>query len=94
MIQVDELIAVITNHDGQPISFDWRGSHYLATGVPVRWYSRKSWWREVDHAPKGASAEVMEVEMWRVRAQSEFDSGLFELRHNGSSDEWKLVQII
>lgn len=94
MIQVNEPIAVMTNHDGQPVSFDWRGSHYLATGVPVRWYVRKSWWREIDQAPKGFSAEFIEVEMWRVRAQSEGDSGLFELRHSSSRDEWKLVRII
>lgn len=94
MIQVDELIAVVTNHDGQPVSFDWRGSHYLAAGIPVRWYARKSWWREVDQAPKGHSAEAIEVEMWRVRAQCDADSGLFELIHVSSNDEWKLVRVI
>lgn len=94
MIQVDELIAVFTNHDGQPASFDWRGSHYLVTGIPVRWYARKSWWREVDQAPKGHSAEAIEVEMWRVRAQCDSDSGLFELIHVSSNDEWKLVRVI
>lgn len=94
MIQVDEPIAVMTNHDGQPVSFDWRGSHYLAVGVPVRWYTRKSWWREVDQAPKGSSAQAIEVEMWRVRAQSQEDRGLFELRHSSADDEWKLVQVI
>lgn len=94
MIQIDELIAVVTNHDGQPVSFDWRGSHYLATGLPIRWYARKSWWREVEQAPKGHSAQAIEVEMWRVRAQSEADSGVFELRHTGTNDEWKLVRVI
>jgi len=93
MVRVDELIAVIANHDGQPISFDWRGRQYLAIGNPVRWYSRKSWWREIDAAPKGVGAAVIETEMWRVRAVSETDSGLFELRYNSLDDSWQLVQI-
>lgn len=91
---MDEPVAVMTNHDGQPVSFDWRGSHYLAVGIPIRWYMRKSWWSEVNQAPKGSSAQAIEVEMWRVRAQSETDRGLFELRHNSTNDEWKLVQVI
>ncbi len=94
MIQVDEPIAVMTNHDGQPVSFDWRGSQYLATGVPIRWYTRRSWWREVDQAPKGYSAQALEVEMWRVRAQCDYDSGLFELIHSTPDDQWKLVRVI
>lgn len=93
MIRIDESVAVLVNHDGQPVSFDWRGKSYLAIGNPVRWYSRKSWWRELDAAPKGIGANVVETEMWRVRAVSESESGLFELRHNLPSDTWQLAQI-
>lgn len=93
MIRIDESIAVVANHDGQPVSFDWRGGHYLAIGSPVRWYSRRSWWREIDAAPRGMGADVVETEMWRVRAVSDSDSGLFELRHNSPAGDWQLVQV-
>ena len=94
MIQVDESVAVVTNHDGQPISIDWRGSSYLASGSPVRWYARKSWWTEAVQAPKGIGPQLVETEMWRVRAHHESEGGVFELRHNLPEDEWKLVRII
>lgn len=88
MIQIQEGVAVLTNHDGEPVSFDWGGASWLVSSRPVRWYARKTWWQHANAAPKGIGAQLIETEMWRLRAISTNGAGFFELQRE--ADFWQL----
>jgi hypothetical protein len=91
VVELSQQVAVLTNHDGEPISFDWGGSHWLVMSVPVRWYARKTWWQNAEGAPRGSGAALIETEMWRFRAVSVDKSNFFEMRREGPS--WQLSRI-
>lgn len=91
MVELSQQVAVLTNHDGEPVSFDWGGSHWLVMSVPVRWYARKTWWQSAEGAPRGVGAALIETEMWRFRAVSPDKSSFFEMRREDST--WHLTRI-
>lgn len=88
-----ELSAVVLDPDGAPISFTYQDRHYLVSSRPVRWYSRKLWWQEADGIPRGSGSVVMEVEMWRLWAVSEFDRIFLELKHLQPENTWEIQAI-
>lgn len=88
MVELSQQVAVLTNHDGEPVSFDWGGANWLVMSVPVRWYARKTWWQSAAGAPRGSGAELIETEMWRFRAASKDQARFFELRREGPG--WQL----
>lgn len=88
-----ELSAVVLDPDGAPISFTYQDRHYLVSSRPVRWYSRKLWWQEADGIPRGSGSVVMEVEMWRLWAVSEFDRIFLELKHQQPENTWEIQAI-
>jgi hypothetical protein len=92
LVQLATEVAVITNHDGEPVSFDWGGSHWLVMSVPVRWYARKTWWQNAAGAPRGVGGEFIETEMWRFRAASPSGSQAFEMRREGAV--WQLNRVL
>ncbi|MEY4327992.1 MAG: hypothetical protein RIR71_662, partial [Actinomycetota bacterium] len=59
----------------------------------VRWYSRRLWWEEAQAAPKGAGADLLEVEMWRLWAASGELRFFFELRHQQPEGRWEINQL-
>jgi hypothetical protein len=91
VVQLSQLVAVLTNHDGEPVSFNWQGLNWLVSSVPVRWYSRKTWWADAESAPRGAGAALVEVEIWRLRAASTGGTGFFELRREAA--DWQLYRV-
>lgn len=93
MLKPQELVAVLLNHDGEPYAFKLDNRHYLVCSKPVRWYTRKTWWKEADGAPKGSGHGLIEVEMWRLWANCDNQRQLFELRHEVNSSHWQLVQL-
>ncbi|CAB4578485.1 unannotated protein [freshwater metagenome] len=85
--------GVVLDPDGAPISFTFENRHYLVSPRPVRWYSRKIWWQQAQSAPKGVGSALVEVEMWRLWATSEFDRIFLELRHQQPEDVWEIYRI-
>lgn len=93
MLKSDALLGVMLNHDGEPYALKLGEKHYLVSSKPIRWYSRKTWWKDADSAPKGIGAGLIEVEMWRMWAACEDHQALFEIRHEVHTNSWQLVQI-
>ncbi len=87
------ITGVVLNPDGAPVSFTYQNRHYLVSSRPVRWYSRKLWWQEAEAAPRGSGSALMEVEMWRLWAVSEFDRIFLELKHLQPEDSWEIYKI-
>jgi hypothetical protein len=87
------VVAVVTDFDGAPVCFNWEGRSYTVISRPVRWYSRKRWWQQAGGAPRGAGAELIEIEMWRLWAASDQGRVLFELSHQLPEDTWEISQI-
>ncbi|MEY2826759.1 MAG: hypothetical protein RLZZ122_1123 [Actinomycetota bacterium] len=93
MLRFETAIAVMVNHDGEPYAFKLADTQYLVCSKPVRWYSRKTWWKEAKAAPKGIGPSLIEVEMWRLWASCDSGQALFELRHEVHANNWQLVQL-
>ena len=92
VVQIDENIAVSVDRNGQPISFLWRGERFAVSDRPVRWYARKEWWLEANRVQRGIGVSVLEVEMWRLVAQSRAKHWVqYDLRHE--ENRWRLVRI-
>lgn len=87
-MQTEEVLGVLQDADGAPLSFNYRNKSYLASSRPVRWYSRKLWWEIADSAPRGIGSAIMEVEMWRLWASCGSESTFFELSHQLPQDIW------
>jgi|LakMenE01Jun11ns_1017448.scaffolds.fasta_scaffold8204389_2 hypothetical protein len=85
--------GVVLDPDGAPISFTFENRHYLVCSRPVRWYSRKIWWQQAQGAPRGAGSDLVEVEMWRLWATSEFDRIFLELKHLQPEGVWEIYRI-
>lgn len=85
--------GVVLDLDGAPVSFTFENRHYLVSSKPVRWYSRKLWWQQVEAAPRGVGSALVEVEMWRLWATSEFDRIFLELKHLQPEDVWEIYRI-
>lgn len=85
--------GVVLDLDGAPVSFTFENRHYLVSSKPVRWYSRRVWWQEAPAAPRGSGSALVEVEMWRLWAASEFDRVFLELRHLQPEDVWEIYRI-
>lgn len=41
-----EVVDVLTDEEGQPRSFVWRGRRYRVTGLLQTWHEIVPWWRE------------------------------------------------
>ncbi len=85
--------GVVLDLDGAPVSFTFENRHYLVSSKPVRWYSRRVWWHEASAAPRGSGSALVEVEMWRLWAASEFDRVFLELKHLQPEDVWEIYRI-
>ncbi|MEY5146407.1 MAG: hypothetical protein RL224_721 [Actinomycetota bacterium] len=85
--------GVVLDLDGAPVSFTFENRHYLVSSKPVRWYSRRVWWQEASAAPRGSGSALVEVEMWRLWAASEFDRVFLELKHLQPEDVWEIYRI-
>ena len=92
-MQTEEILGVLQDSDGAPLSFKYRGASYLVSSRPVRWYSRKLWWESAEAAPRGIGSAVMETEMWRLWATSEFDRIFLELKHLQPEGVWEIYRI-
>ena len=92
-MQLQEITGVMLDFDGAPVGFRYLGKEYLVASKPVRWYSRRLWWSEVDSAAKGSGGSLVEVEMWRLWAASDGSRSFFELRHSEPQDTWEVNQI-
>lgn len=88
-----EAVAVLCNHEGQPVAFILRGIQHLVSSKPVRWYARRSWWIDFDSANRDG-ATALETEVWRLRASCEGNSGFFEIEHLQPEDTWRLLRVI
>lgn len=93
-VETKESISVLCNHDDQPVAFVWRGSQYLVSSRPVRWYARRSWWIDFDNANREQGAASLETEIWRLRASCAQATGFFELEHLQPEDEWRLIRVL
>jgi hypothetical protein len=87
------ITGVVLDPDGAPVSFSYQGRTYLVSSRPVRWYTRRLWWKEAEGVPKGTGSAVMEVEMWRLWAVSDFDRIFLELRHLMPDELWEINKI-
>ncbi|MDQ0743223.1 DUF6504 family protein [Clavibacter sp. Sh2141] len=68
MMRIDEDVEVELSGDGSPLRFTWRGVVYGVVSSPERWIARVDWWQRTGRAPRGASAHLLELSMWRVEA--------------------------
>lgn len=93
MLRSETAVVVMVNHDGEPYAFKLGEKHYLVCSKPVRWYARKTWWKEAASAPKGAGSSLIEVEMWRMWANCDSAQEFFELRHEIHSNDWQLAKL-
>lgn len=84
-------VSVLLDHEGNPSAFLFSGRHYLVFGRPIRWYARKAWWQEASAAPSGSGQQLVETEIWRLRASCENDGGIFELRRD--NEAWQAQRI-
>ncbi len=92
-MQTEEILGVLQDSDGAPLSFKYRGKSYLVTSRPVRWYSRKLWWESAEAAPRGVGSAVMETEMWRLWASCGDTVAFFEIRHQLPQDTWVVQEV-
>lgn len=92
-MQIEELLGVIQDCDGAPLSFSYQGKNFLTSSRPIRWYSRKLWWDEIDAAPKGSGGAILETEMWRLWASCDLERKLFELIHKLPEDTWVVQEV-
>ena len=92
-MQTEEILGVLQDSDGAPLSFKYRGASYLVTSRPVRWYSRKLWWESAEAAPRGVGSAVMETEMWRLWASCSDTVAFFEIRHQLPQDTWVVQEV-
>ncbi|MFM2020278.1 MAG: hypothetical protein RL718_859 [Actinomycetota bacterium] len=92
-MQTEEILGVLQDSDGAPLSFKYQGVSYLVSSRPVRWYSRKLWWELADSAPRGIGSAVMETEMWRLWASAGAASAFFEIRHQLPQDIWVVQEV-
>lgn len=84
-------VSVLLDNEGTPNAFLFSGRHYLVFGKPVRWYARRAWWQEASSAPFGVGQQLVETEVWRLRAICENDGGIFELRRD--NEAWQAQRI-
>jgi hypothetical protein len=92
-MQTEEILGVLQDSDGAPLSFKYRGASYLVTSRPVRWYSRKLWWESAEAAPRGAGSALLETEMWRLWASCGETVAFFEIRHQLPQDTWMVQEV-
>jgi hypothetical protein len=92
-MQTEEILGVLQDSDGAPLSFKYRGASYLVSSRPVRWYSRKLWWESAEAAPRGIGSAVMETEMWRLWAGCGEIVTFFEIRHQLPQDTWVVQEV-
>ncbi|MEK9536328.1 MAG: hypothetical protein VWZ99_04205 [Aquiluna sp.] len=92
-MQLETLAGVVLDADGAPVSFIWNSRQYTVASRPVRWYSRKLWWQEAAAAPRGAGAALVEIEMWRLWAVSDYDRVFLEMKHLDPEDSWEIHRI-
>jgi hypothetical protein len=99
MIRIDESVSVVVNPKGEPIGFRWRGSNYLVSSPPTRWFARREWWVDASRVQRGIGSGVLEVEMWRLSADSSVAGGVqtkcaqYELVHSTLDNHWRLLRI-
>ena len=86
-----QAVSVLLDHEGKPSAFVFSEKHYLVFGRPIRWYARKAWWQEASAAPQGLGQQLLETEIWRLRAMCENDDGIFELRRD--NETWQAQRI-
>lgn len=94
-MQIEEPAQVELSANGAPIRFTWRGVVYGVISSPELWISRQNWWQVTGRAPRGASSQLLEIQMWRVDAVPLTDGavridGTFDLHRNPRSFEWQL----
>lgn len=97
---------VSTTTAGQPLRLEMDGRRYRVAADPVQWFERRSWWEEVDRAPKGACPHLVDREMWQVQVAVETPTGArgrrapvrdqdlrtLELERDGRTGAWSLVE--
>ena len=94
-----ESVDVICTDTGQPQEIQWKGTHYLVTNEPLRWYERRQWWVEESRAPLGSGAGLVDHEIWRVQLQCPQDEGqtgktiTLDLVRHLASGRWRLLRI-
>ncbi|KIU02470.1 DUF6504 family protein [Frigoribacterium sp. MEB024] len=97
-MRVDEKVPVETTADGAPLRFEWRGVVYGVVSSPELWVTRTDWWRSATRAPRGSSAHLLEMTVWRVDAVPLTDGahrvdGTFDLALDGRGDSWLLLGV-
>jgi hypothetical protein len=95
VISVDEQVAVVVNGTGEPIGFKWRNSSFLVANKPMRWFARRSWWKEAARVQRGIGTDVIEVEMWRLMASDLHQKSClqYELIHAVGKNDWRLILV-
>jgi hypothetical protein len=94
-----ESVDVICTDTVQPQEIQWKGTRYVVTNEPLRWYERRQWWVEESRAPLGSGAGLVDHEIWRVqlhRPQDEEQPGptiTLDLVRHLASGRWRLLRI-
>ena len=93
-----ESVDVICTDTGQPQEIQWKGTHYLVTNEPLRWYERRQWWVEESRAPLGSGAGLVDHEIWRVQVRAAGDHAAdstltLDLTRHVGSGRWRLLKI-
>jgi len=74
-----EPIAVVSDADGTPCSFEWQGRAHPVTGISKRWRVDNGWWR---------------VRIWREYFKLETETGLLVIVYRDLlTDQWYLQRL-
>ncbi len=91
MGRIDEAVAVLVDQEGAPTLFRWREKDYQVSSRPVRWFARAEWWVG-ERAHRGIGSGALEVEVWRLFTSRDGTECSFDLLHDKSANNWKLLR--
>ena len=72
-------ITVVSDGDGTPRSFEWKGRAHLVTGISKRWRVDSGWWR---------------MRVWREYFKLETETGLLVIIYRDLlTDQWHFQRL-
>jgi hypothetical protein len=84
-------IAVKTDEQGSPVSFEWRHATYVVEEIIGTWHVRDRWW--VSRAAADLGLEKYPSDRYYFRVQLP-GSAFFEIYYDAAVNDWILDRIL
>lgn len=77
----------VSEQEGRPVRFTWRGRMYTVRRIVDYWVTLRSDWDPETHEQPPGRVH------WRVEAGSDTSRGVYELRHEEPSGQWHVARV-